>query len=450
MHCASKPYYADPDAMAAKALTAASSILAEAGFLADAERHAAAAAALFENVPYDRKKRAKVLGDVRYLPNGVIAAAESGTRASYRIPAPPYRVDQAEDDAAVQASIRKDIRDTAVRAACAQHFGWPASAQLAAAVTGSAPRPAGRTLAKALSILAPAVDAMQAAGWSGQAMDMFRDAVSKSGLLRNDALGAQNSRHGVRAPAGRGTIVPDEGAAGRDGGWIAWLPPDACEALAAEIVSGAGSGAPDWRAVYDAIDGFTDRRKAAWFPGMPLQESRGPARAIAEEAARSAAAGMGGAVSMTARAVDNLASAVHTAFTSALRARAMFHAAEIFQEAADRDQDTNALFRSIGILPAKGRVPAGGGTEWFCGIAAASVQTGFYGNSWRWLEQGPSGPATEGDQKEFVRLAEARMRRLILEWSRTPEAEALFRPAPGAYLNCPVPAETNDKKEERT
>ena len=78
------------------------------------------------------------------------------------------------------------------------------------------------------------------------------------------------------------------------------------------------------------------------------------------------------------------------------------------------------------------------------------MQTGFYGNSWRWIEQGPSEPATEDDQKEFVRLAEASMRRQILKWSRTPEAETLFRLVPGAYLNCPAPAETNDKKEERT
>lgn len=42
------------------------------------------------------------------------------------------------------------------------------------------------------------------------------------------------------------------------------------------------------------------------------------------------------------------------------------------------------------------------------------------------------------------------MRRQILKWSRTPEAETLFRLVPGAYLNCPAPAETNDKKEERT
>lgn len=443
MYCSTKPYYSDPDARAARALVSAASILSEAGLADEAERHAATAAALFEGVPYDKKKRAKVLGDVRYLPNGIIAVMESDAATACEIPAPPYGIDQDEDRAAVLASARKKIRDQAVRAALSGSLGWPASSQLGAAIMGTSLRASGRTLAKALSVLAPAVDAMQAAGWSESAMAMFRNAAEKSGLLQSEALGAREARYDVRSLVRRGTLMTDDGEKKQDGGWIAWLPPDVLERLAADIVARAGNQAPDWHATCDAISSALDSRRAAWFPGIPCAKIQARAEAIGREAVEEAAVTSGIPVAIPDYVASSFESAAESALMHAMRAKAMFEAALIFQDASDRDEDTADLFRHMGILPKNG-IPAHGGARWFGGIAAAVACAGRY--AWSWAYSGPNQAAPDEVQEAFVRRAEDGIRSHILEWSRTPEAEEVFTLQPGAYYNCPV---TRDGPENK-
>lgn len=434
MYCSSKPYYSDPDAREAQSLLLASYALAEAGRLREAEKYAAEAATLLQGAPYDKKARCRILGTASYYPSGTIRVAHPGLRDPFDVPSDPYAVDEEKDAAAVLAARKKDLRDGAMRTAKDLQLGWPASAQLSAALSGNRPRPSGKTLAKALAAIKSAADAAHGCGWSDEAMAIFRAAMLKCGLLPYGELGSRDARADTEHQAIRKNVSPDEGDAGETGGWVLWLPKDVLEDLAARVLSLERA---DWSSLSDAIRPALPMRRGAWFPGSNYPAACSEARRIGRDAVDKALRDIGVPCQLSSSYLSECAGQeAENAVRTALHARAMFDAARVFRAAADRDAYTERVFKDAGMIP-DGPVPEPGDASWYAGIASASVDIEDTGYCSGWIK---GNGITQADQARFAALVTENIRTDVRAWFQTDKVASLLVPLAGAYFNCPVPA----------
>lgn len=440
-----KPYYADPDAMDAAAFGISAYMLGKAGHAAEAERYASMAAALFADVPYDAKRRKKILGCVSYHPGGYLRIEHPDMKKTLDVPAPPYETDRAGDEARSLAAGRKFLRDRTAYAAESWHMGWPASAQLCAAVAGKPLRPAGKTLAKALEAVArlgKAAMKIGPAAMDGPVALAFEKSVAGCGALKRDAIGSRAMRDEAALISERHWADPDEGEAGERGGWLLWLPPGAAEDAAAEILSYGQDR------IAQALKTLPPR-SGAWFPVHHVRrmpDVSGAAADIAGKAVRAALAEMPGGEpwrTVSDFVVRDIEENCADALAQAFKAKSLFDAYYVFLEAARRDEDTEKLFKAAGILPKEPVEEPAARADWLGPVAAASLRL-WRGRS-RWVDR--DGGASEEDQIQFVALAERNARTGILEWMRSEEAAGILAPSPGAYKKCP---DRKQRKTERT
>lgn len=131
--------YKDPDITDAEHLTAAAAHLIEAGYGDAAQVFINKICACFRDVPMNKKLSppAKMLGSVRYLPNGVITYDTGSSK--YEIAADPYDPGTDDEMAAQDRKSRMKRGNEAMRKA---YVGWFSQKQAAAALSGKLPNTA--------------------------------------------------------------------------------------------------------------------------------------------------------------------------------------------------------------------------------------------------------------------------------------------------------------------
>lgn len=131
--------YKDPDVTDAEHLTAAASHLIDAGYGDAAQAFISKICACFEDVPINKKLSppARMLGRVRYLPNGILEL-DTGSE-KYAVPAPAYDPGTDEDLAEQDRISRAKRGNDAMRHV---RVGWFSQRQAAGALAGKLPNTA--------------------------------------------------------------------------------------------------------------------------------------------------------------------------------------------------------------------------------------------------------------------------------------------------------------------
>ena len=134
-------WYRDPDETTAENLTRAIYYLYEANQTDTAEKLTDTLCQLFGDVPIEKKKNAKTIGDVIYYAAGLIIMPPRNGIREIKIPAPVYKCSEASDEEQdlinakqLKAKVNKDIRRD-----------WFTTRQITAAIDGKdVPRKIGR------------------------------------------------------------------------------------------------------------------------------------------------------------------------------------------------------------------------------------------------------------------------------------------------------------------
>lgn len=427
----SMPRYRDPDVAEAENLIVASRLLQDAGRREEAESLAMQARALFDGVPYDKKRQARVLGRASCLPDGTLVCRTNWLDDFVEVASAPYE-DNGEAETARKAAGAAMFGKLVTECAQDAGIGWLAAAQLSAAMSGRPVSRLSKSLAKAVASMCGAADAARRAGWSGPASDMFRAAMRKSWLL-DEPLGNQRMRRDAESLSRAGRMSADEGVPTKEGGWILWFPPDVLESLAAGIKQ------------YENVllcrdDVFQSIRRAmpfmrgAHYPIYREWERYDTAGKIADEAVRASSESAGIAMERLSGAGNEIAANIDTALARAMHAKRLVDAYRVFQQAADRAADTEALFLRTGFL-AKDAPCLPDGPEWYGNIAAAVLEPGWRGFNTYVVkgEDSRDAPLTAAFHEAVMGHGRASIR----EWFATDEARALFKDSRGAYRNCP-------------
>lgn len=440
----SMPDYKDPDTAEAENLIIASSLLQDAGLAEEAERLADRARALFENVPYDKKKQARVLGRASCSPEGILTCRPRARDDFYQVASYQYDDDgdaEAAKRSAAETSFLKLVSD------CARDMGlgWLAAAQISSALSGKPlPKPA-KTLAKAVTALYGAAAAADKAGWSGPAAGMFRDAVRRNHVL-DEHLGSWRMREDAERLSRGRMVAADEGSPEKEGGWILWFPAGILSSLAAGLEGYKNIPLPR-NEILQSIRRAMPLMHGAWYPASKEWDRYGISERIAETAALEASKKTGIPMEDLDGASSDVANNIGTALCRTMRAKRLADAYRIFLEAARRDEDTEYLFLKTGFLsPGCARLPED--PVLYGNIAAAVLESGWRGCATYAVrgEHSTGGPKTAA----FRAAALDTSRTAILEWFASDEAKSLFAPLPGAYRNCPKPEENAGKEDAST
>ena len=151
-------WYRDPDETTAENLTRAIYYLYEANQTDAAEKLTDTLCQLFGDVPIEKKKNAKTIGDVIYYAAGLIIMPPRNGIREIKIPAPVYKCSEASDEEQdlinakqLKAKVNKDIRRD-----------WFTTRQITAAIDGKdVPRIQDLSPLKTLTAIQKAANAMQ-------------------------------------------------------------------------------------------------------------------------------------------------------------------------------------------------------------------------------------------------------------------------------------------------
>lgn len=440
-HVPSMPDYKDPDTAAAENLIIASCLLQDAGFADEAENLAGRARALFEGVPYDKKKQARVLGCASCSPEGILTCRPKCQEEFYQVASSPYD-DGGEAEKAKKSAAESCFLKTVSRCARDLGLGWLAAAQLSSALTGKPVRPVQKSLAKAVTSLYGAAAAADRAGWSGPAARLFQDSVRRSHVL-DEELGSWRMREDAGYLSETRKVAADEGTPAHDGGWILWFPADVLASLAAGIENYKNIPMPG-QEIVQSIRQAMPLMKGAWYPLDREWDRGGISERIAETATLAASGKTDIPMEDLEGAASDVANNIDTALCRAMHAKRLADAYRIFLEAARRDEDTECLFLKTGFLaPDCARLPED--PALYGNIAATVLESGWRGYATYAVrgERCTDGPRTTA----FREAALETSRDGIREWFATDEAKELFAPLPGAYRNCPKPEENAGKED---
>lgn len=443
-YVSSMPDYKDPDTAAAENLIIASRLLQDAGFADEAESLAGRARALFEGVPYDKKRQARVLGCASCSPEGILTCRPKCQEEIYQVASHPYD-DGGEAEKAKRSAAESVFLKAVSRCARDMGLGWLASAQLSSALTGKPVRPVQKSLAKAVASLYGAAAAADRAGWSGPAARLFQDSVRRSHVL-DEELGSWRMREDAGYLSETRKVAADEGTPAHDGGWIMWFPTDVLASLAAGIGNYRDIPMPG-DDILQSIRQAMPLMRGAWYPLDREWDRYGVSERIAETATLEASRATGIPMEDLEGASSDVANNIDTALCRAMHAKRLADAYRIFLEAARRDEDTERLFLKTGFLspdcPCLPEGPAPYGN-----IAAAVLESGWRGYATYAVrgERCTDGPRTAAFREAALETSRAGIR----EWFASDEAKELFAPLPGAYRNCPKPEEDAGKEEAAT
>lgn len=440
----SMPRYVDPDAMTAEVLIQASYLLQSIGRKQESEDLAEQARKLFDGVPYDSKKEARVLGGACCHPDGVLSCSVNAGRYLYEIASRPYSV----DDSPIHAA-KTDLK--AVRAeiqACASDFdlGWLPADQLSAAVSGKAPRKHAHTLVKDVMLYQGLAASMQKAMGSGDPAAINHVRVSWMGSdARHARIGSSKAVNDSRRLANMERVKPDEGSDPdmdyRRGYWLLWVPGSHAKDAADRILKAGG----DKEAIEEAVNAIRPMRRGVWIPCEARYDLFSTARDIAARSVDTAAQ-QAGLTYLDQYIVESAACDIETALRAAWHFRHAVTAYQVILDAAGSDPDSMSVLSGIGIVD-DGLRPELDMDE-MRAVAQASYLFGYQSRTR--LDYLRSDSAEPEKVEAFITALQTAVEQNLFAWFDTDDAKSLTQPAQGSYLNCPVRADDENNTDTNT
>lgn len=447
------PMYADPDAVAVEHLIQASCMMARIGELDLSMRMSRHAQEIMERQPYDPKRQAKKLGRAVYYPSGLLAMDLEAWQQPlyYEAPGDPYEIQvetEEEKDKRLRAGLIKNVsRHTDLFS----EMGWPASAQIRAALRRSSLKRSAGRLASQIQLIQKSIRAIESAKSNKTLRDAGYDALKKAvGTTNYDnpklLIASELSRH----PA----FLSCSDAANRSGLWFTWLGSEDLDQIITRLENTQNDPDMIRKILYDAMS----LRRAVFIPDMMPKCRREDALQLIADALKKLLDD--GTIQQDeyqkyGSVPGKLYPYVTRNMETGVRCAALIRAYDLFQEAARRDEDNRRILDALKLSGEPYDLPD---LKTCAGYAAAAAY-----RSYKWPDDrysfcisihGYPCPDEDTLKPEFDRLTsllEQPMIDGIMDWfQNSAAADQALRFKPGAYLNCPDRSQEQSDPDEET